>query len=261
MKDWQILAVTLPFLTALDMLAHLSVRSAWGTEPSKPSKGKERPPLWRAVKGLLAVTALYCGACLVTDWLLPVAVTLGNLGGPFLLLYVVAAAVLATLVFVSSRYIRAIRKRKEFITKLKRYCANQGYSLSSFSTPYRSVFVQQKGTDFTLQANGQIFACKFVASVFPTSPIIFFDTGEGVRQDVLRLFKTDLMRINTRVDYRMDACPPGYRKLVVVLPVPNQIYASVGGGAPRPADTGEVLGDYTLYTATGFLGALERGCL
>ena len=274
-KDWQTLSVTLPALLLLELLAHLSVRSAWTA--NHPTKGKKRPPLVRTLKGLLYVTALYSGACLVTDWLLPVAVTLGNLGGPFFFLYILAAVVLAALLCTALRYLRAIRKRREFITKLKQFCTAQGYRLSSVSKPYRSLFFQQKGIDFTLQIphdpqktpeghgqehpSGQVFVCKLVAGVSPTSPIIFFDTGEGVRSDVLRLFKTDLLQVNTRVDYRMENCPAGYKKLVVVLPVPKQIYASVGGGTPHPADTGEVLGDYTLYTATGFLGALERGCL
>ena len=72
--------------------------------------------------------------------------------------------------------------------------------MSDIKKPYWSVISQQKGADFSLEQNGKEYQCKLVASVFPSSPIAF-------------------------------------------------------------ADTGEVFGEYTLYTATGFLGVLERDIL
>lgn len=120
---------------------------------------------------------------------------------------------------------------------------------------------QRKGVDFTLQSGKESYACKLVAGVFPGSPMIFSDTGEGVRQDTLRFFKVDILHLNTRIDYRMEDAPKEQRKIVIILPVPKNIYASVRGDIPRPADTGEIVGSYTVYNATGFLGALERGIL
>jgi hypothetical protein len=64
--------------------------------------------------------------------------------------------------------------------------------------------------------------------------------------------------MNTLIDFRMEGQG---KKIVIVLPVPERIYVSVDGSTPGPADTGEVFGEYTLYTATGFLGALERDIL
>ncbi len=59
----------------------------------------------------------------------------------------------------------------------------------------------------------------------------------------------------------MESRPEGNRKIIIALPVPQNIYVSVNGSTPRSADTGENVGEYTLYNASGFLNALERGIL
>ena len=105
------------------------------------------------------------------------------------------------------------------------------------------------------------FDCKFVAGVFPNSPIIFSDKGEGLRQSTLKLFKVDVLHLNTRIDYRFENSSENSKKIIIAIPVPKKIYVSVKGGLPRPADTGENMGEYKLYTATGFLNSLERGNL
>ena len=262
----QLLLVVLPALLALDIVAHLSVRAVWAADkPTVKADKKELSPLARTIRGVVFVAGIYCGAGLILSWYMPFLVTMNNLGGVSLGLYIAAAAVIAILAVVGAYFIRALKKRKDFIVRLQKYCKAQGMTLSDIRKPYRSVFKQQKGTDFTLriggQTNGQTFACKFVSGVFPASPIIFADTGEGIRQDTLRLFRVDLLHFNTRLDFRMEDSRPDDRKIIIVLPVPQRIYASVNAAPPRPADTGEVIGEYTLYTASGFLGALERGHL
>ena len=265
----QVMAVSLPILLALEIIAHLSVRSAWSVdarkdarkEPNAKSSGKHSPTA-QTVKGVGFTAVVYGTAALIIPWFLPFFVTLVNLGsGGIVFLYIAIALVLAVLAVIGIYYLRAMKKRKEFITRLKRYCGAQNMTLSPIKHPYRSLFLQHKGVDFTVEADGQVYACKLVGSVFPSSPMAFSDTGEGLRQDTLRLFRVDLLQVNTRVDYRMENAPDGSHKILVVLPVPTHIYASVNGSPPRPADTGEALGAYTLYNATGFFGALERGHL
>lgn len=264
----QVMAVSLPILLVLEIIAHLSVRGAWAIDSAKRAMAqtskndKERSPFIRTVKGVGFTALVYCAASMVIPWMLPFFVTLANLGGgAVVFVYVAVAVVIAVLALVGVYYLRAVKKRKEFITRLKKYCGTQSVTLSEIRRPYLSLFAQQKGVDFTLDVGGQIFACKLVGSVFPGSPMAFTDTGEGIRRDTLRMFRVDLLQINTRLDYRMEDAPAESKKILIVLPVPKNIYASVGGSAPRPADTGEALGAYTLYNATGFFGALERGHL
>ena len=264
----QTMAVSLPILLVMELVAHLSVRCAWGADGSRAHAsadgqgGKKRAPFSPAICSVGFAALVYCAAAVMIPWFLPFLITLGNLGGgAMVFLYAAVAAVAACLAVVSAYCLRAVRKRKEFVARLKRYCAEQDLTLSEIRAPCRSLFALREGVDFTLEANGQIFACKLVGSLFPGSPMIFADTGEGLRRDTLRLFRVDLLQLHTRLDYRMKDAPAGSTRIVIALPVPKQIYASVEGSPPRPADTGEALGDYTLYTATGFFGALERGHL
>ncbi len=258
----QVLPVILPILLVLEILAHLSARSAWVVERMQTKGSKDKNELAQTVKGLATVAIVYLAAALVIPWGLPFLVTIGNLGsGAVVFLYIGIALLVAALAVVVAFYVRAILKRREFVRQLTKVCREQSATLSDVKKPCLSVLFQQKGVDFTVEYKGAVHACKLVASVFPTSPIVFSDTGEGIRQDTLRLFKINLLHLNTLLDFRMEDAPADSRKIVIVLPVPNTVYVSTEGSTPRPADTGERMGAYTLYTATGFLNALDRGNL
>lgn len=260
----RVMLVVLPALLLLSLFAHVSVRRIWVSDMmQKTAKAKKEATAFaRTVKGVLILALVYCLASLVLPWILPTFVTIANLGGSAIVFLYIAIALLAVILgVIASVYVRAMLKRKEFIEKLKKACVAQGAVISDIQRPYLSVFFQRKGVDFTLQSGKESYACKLVAGVFPGSPMIFSDTGEGVRQDTLRFFKVDILHLNTRIDYRMEDAPKEQRKIVIILPVPKNIYASVRGDIPRPADTGEIVGSYTVYNATGFLGALERGIL
>ena len=262
------LAVVIPLLVVLEVVAHLSVRSAWSVDAPQKKRTKsaeDKPPFAKTV-GLLAFTAMvYCAASLIIPWFLPFLVTLSNFGGgadvASIVLGVIAVIAGAVLLLWGLCALRAVSKRRKFVARLKKYCADQKISLSAIRKPCLSLFAQLKGADFTLQVGDRLFACKLMGSLFQSSPMVFADTGEGIRRDVLRFFRTDFLQINTRLDFRMEEAPADCRKIVIVLPTPKQIYASVEGSSPRPADTGEIIGEYVLYNATGFFGALERGHL
>ncbi len=258
----QVMPVILPILLALEVFVHLSVRSAWVSDGMRVKVKKGRNDFARTVQGMGLTAMVYCAASLMIPWALPFIITVGNLGaGAIVFLYVAIAILIAILAVIASFYIRAIRKRKEFVQKLKKYCKEQNVTLSDIKKPYASVFVQHEGIDFTVERDGIVYDCKLTASIFPSSPMVFGDQGMGIRQDSLRLFGVSILHLNTMIDYRMDNRPTENKKIVIVLPVPKNIYVSVDGCPPRPADTGENVGAYTLYTAIGFLNALERGIL
>ncbi len=271
----QALALILPIFLVLSVIAHLSVRSAWISDSvrvtsvkEKPAgsraegKKKEQPVLLRAVKGILITAAAYCAASLVIPWMLPFIVTVGNLGvGALTFLYIALVLAAVILAVVAGYYARAMSKRRDFVRKLRTYCREHAISLSDIRNPYTSLLFAREGPDFTLEHKGNVYDCKLVAGVFPGSPMVFSDEGRGILQSSFRLFGVRLLQVNTLIDYRMDSRPEGSKKIIIVLPIPQKIYASVGGCSPRPADTGEALGEYTLYNAVGFLHALERDVL
>lgn len=97
-----------------------------------------------------------------------------------------------------------------------------------------------------------------VAGVFPGSPIVFSDKGNGIRQNTIRLFKVEVFHILTKLDFSYES---ESKKILIVSPTPKNIYSSVNGSQPRLADVGEKIGEYAIYNSTGFLGALDRNCL
>ncbi|MBQ7380261.1 MAG: hypothetical protein IJW70_11370 [Clostridia bacterium] len=255
--------IALVLLFALLLVARLSLGRMWISDSLASREGKkkkkERSALFLTIKGIAFVGFAYIVASYAITWFLPFLVTVANLGGGMIVfLYLFIALLIAIVAVVAVFYIRAMLKRKKFVKELQMTCQAKGVALSKIQKPYWSVLSQQKGTDFTLEKDGKEYQCKLVAGVFRSSPIVFADTGEGVRQDVLRVFRVSVLHMNTLIDFRMEG---DGKKILIVLPVPEKIYVSTEGSTPRPADTGEVLGEYTLYTATGFLGALERGIL
>ena len=255
--------IALILLFALLLAARLSLGKMWISDSiarkDDKKKKKERSALFLTIKGVAFVVMAYIVASYAITWFLPFIVTLANLGGGMIVfLYLFIALLVAIAVALAIFYIRAMLKRRTFIAALRELCKKKSATISDIQKPYLSIFTQHKGVDFTIECNGRMYDCKFVSSVFKNSPIAFADTGKGIRQDVLRVFRVNVLHMNTLIDFRMEGQG---KKIVIVLPVPERIYVSVDGSTPCPADTGEVFGEYTLYTATGFLGALERDIL
>lgn len=258
----KVFVIVIPAIIVLEMIAHLSVRNAWISDTMQSKSSKEKNDFAKTIKCIVTTACVYCGAALVIPWGLPLFVTIANLGsGAIVFLYIAIVLIIITLIVLLSFYIRAIGKRREFISKLEKYCKEHSIVLTDIQRPYLSVFFQQRGIDFKLKKDTTVYECKFVAGVFPNSPIVFSDEGEGICQNTLRVFKINILHLSNRIDYRMANGSEGGQKIIIVLPVPKDIYVSVDGSSPRVADTGEVMGDYTLYTATGFLNALDRGQL
>ena len=261
--NFPVTLIAIPFLLVLTLTAHVSMGRVWLSDSlsrkDEKKKKKQRSALFLTVKGIAFMVMVYIVASYAITWFLPFIVTVANIGGGVIVfLYLFIALVIALIVTLAAFYIRAMLKRKKFLTALNKICEEQGITLSEVQKPYWSVISQQKGTDFTLEKNGERYACKMVAAVFPSSPIAFADNGQGLRQDMLSIRGVTILYMNTLIDFRME---DEGKKIVIALPVPNKIYASVGGSTPRPADTGEVIGEYTIYTATGFLGVLDRNIL
>ena len=51
------------------------------------------------------------------------------------------------------------------------------------------------------------------------------------------------------------------KKCLILTCIPTQCYFKDSSGYMRKIDTGEKIGEYTIYSSQGFLGALDRNCL
>ena len=255
------LLIILPIMLLLLFFSRITIQRDWYLESQKESKysAKEKksklPPI---IKSVFTVVLVYCGAAIIIPWFLPLFISLWNLGGAMLFVWIALALIAVILITISVYYIRAILKRKSFIKKLKKYCADNSVFLSDIKKPYNSIFALHSGFDFTVEKKGVKYDCKFIAGIVPNSLIVLSDKGNGLKQNTVRLFKTELFHFMTKFDFGYES---ENEKIIILLPTPKTFLVSTNESPPRIADTGEKVGQYTIYSSTGFLNSLDRNCL
>ena len=117
------LLIILPIMLLLLFSSRITIQRNWYLESQKESKysSKEKkskfPPI---VKSVITVVLVYCGAAILIPWFLPLFISLWNLGGAMLFVWIAFVMIAIVLITISVYYIRAILKRKSFIIKLKK---------------------------------------------------------------------------------------------------------------------------------------------
>ena len=200
------LLIILPVMFVLLFAAHIMLQKNWYLTAQKDNSTKEKKSkISPVVKSVITVAIIYCGASMAIPWLLPMLITLWNLGEAMLFVWIPVALVVFVLITIMIYYIRAILKRKSFIKKLKKYCVTNSVYISDIRKPYLSLFLPQDGFDFTIEKNGTKYDCKFIAGIFPSSPIILTDKGNGLKQDTVRIFKVELFHFMTKFDFGYES--------------------------------------------------------
>lgn len=247
----------LPLMIALNFGARMIILRNWYKDRKRPENidGGKIPS---SIKRVFFVVLVYCSVSMIAAWFMPLIATLMNIAdgiGFIKIILFIFIAVLVVFIFV---YIRALLKRKSFITKLQKYCKTNQVPISEIKKTYLSVFFWHPGSDFTIEKNGKKFECKLIAGVFPGAQTVFSDNGKGHHRHIFSIFKFKIFELRTDFVFAFDS---DVKKVLILSPTPKKIYASIQGSPARPADTGEKIGEYTVYNATGFLGALDRDCL
>ncbi|MBQ2826643.1 MAG: hypothetical protein IJF13_05415 [Clostridia bacterium] len=252
-----VLAVILPVLFLLTLAANIESLRRWFY--LKHKKKAIGTGTLKTAKELCLVVAVFFAASLCIPWFLPFLVTVINFAARYniisFILYAAAAILTVIFGYLFFVYLRALLKRKAFMSSLKRLCERDGIIFSSVRGVYSSVFIKKPGISFSLMKNGRCYDCKFLSGTFYGSPIIFSENGDALCKHTFRLLRFELFSVLSRIDYGFES---ENEKILIVLPVPKDIYVSDGDSQPRPADTGDKAGDYRIYNATGFLGGLER---
>ncbi len=256
------LLVLLPLFFAAALYAHISARRKWYGMKVRNQTTTASQEKYQTAKAVLIIALIYGAVSIALPWFFPFVVTILNLANNydvFLWLGILAVAViLAVAAWLLFHYIRACLKRRRFIENLTAMCERDGVELSTIRRPYASLLSLQSGSDFTLTKSGRQYDCKFIAGILPNSPIVFTERGNGMCQHTLHLFRVPLLHLNSRIDFAFEA---DGTKILILLPIPKDIYTATQTTKPLPADTGERIGDYRIYNASGFLHALERDCL
>jgi len=155
------------------------------------------------------------------------------------------------------RIIRAIMKRRACIKRLKLICSERGYTLSEIRSPYLSIFKWNQEESFCVSVGDKKYSCKFIAARRKNIPFVI--RQEGIIH-FYHNFKIRGIQIFSYVksydfDYESE-----HKKILIINPVPSFIRA-VRGSIAYEVDNGDIIGNYKVFSSTGFLNALDRDCL
>ena len=246
------LLVALPLLVLLLIFAHVSARKEFLREENRGEKSSE---LVDTLKALAFVALAFVGASVIIPWFVPGIVTLWNLFGVWMLLWIPLIIIAIVGVVIVYSYIRAMLKCRKFVKALNKLCSTDDRRLSVMHKPSTAIFKFTDGIDFSVLTKKATYDCKIISGAFRNSPIVFSDKGNLLRQITFKVFGAELFHFMSKVDYDFES---ENKKVIVVLPMPRTIYASVMESPPRLADNGEKVGKYTVYSASGFLNMLDR---
>ena len=108
-----------------------------------------------------------------------------------------------------------------------------------------------------MQIGDNVYECKMLAFV-SRNTVVRFDSKE--RFQVVRTFRLgtiELFHFVTDVNFRYYS---EGNKVVIINPIPKKLFTREGS-LFREIDTGDRIGEYKIYSATGFLNALDRNVL
>ena len=89
--------------------------------------------------------------------------------------------------------------------------------------------------------------------------MVFFDNGYVMYHHTFKIFKVNLFHFVTRTQFGFES---ENRKILIAVPMPKTFFvAAENDSKPKPADVGEIIGEYQIYNGTGFINALDRDCI
>ena len=150
-----------------------------------------------------------------------------------------------------------MRIRRRFIKNLKKLCADYGFKMERMKHPYLSLFHYRSGANFKLHANGRTYECKFFGAMRRHWDLYFHEDGTLKTRRAVRLRRVELFCYTSTYDFDFES---EHVKICIVAPVPNTISAG-NERWHRPIDTGTKVGEYRIFSSTGFLNALRRDCV
>jgi len=153
--------------------------------------------------------------------------------------------------------LRALRIRRKFVKNLTRLCVERGFQIEWMKRRYFSLFHYRSGANFRLHANGKTYDGKFFGAMRRHWDMYFHESGKLKTRRAVRLRRVELFCFTSEYDFHFES---EHVKVCIVAPVPKVISAG-NEHWHRPIDTGAQVGEYHIFSSTGFLGALRRDCV
>ncbi len=173
-------------------------------------------------------------------WWLPAAILLAIFGGFWLF-----------------AFLRAFRIRRRLFKKLHNVCREYGFRMEKIKRPYASLLRYREGANFILHANGKTYACKLFGATRRHWDMYFHESGILQTRRAFRFRRVEFFTFTSEYDFAFES---EHTKLCIVAPVPKVISAG-NDKWNRPIDTGMRVGEYRIFSSTGFLNALKRDCI
>lgn len=212
------LAGLLPALLAIAVLAHLSAYKQWGRNKNPAAYGKKEYN-----RKVLLVGMIYTGGAMVFVMMFPVFLPLFKmLYGALTVGWVAAIAVLVSLPFVF-RFLRAIIKRRSFLRRLNKLCAEKGYAVSEIQKLYLSLFRFLDGESFTLTMGEKRYSCKLLSARKRSVPLAISADGTLTFIHIIHIRKAELFRYTTTYKFGYESENP---KILVVNPTPQRAFCT-----------------------------------
>lgn len=123
---------------------------------------------------------------------------------------------------------------------------------------FRSIVSMSKAYDFSVFIDEERYDCKMISSPRKYSPVFFEENGNLIRTRTIQLNKY-LVLFHSVTVQTFKFSSEG-KKVIILNPTPHLIYL-FNGVKKTIADTGERIGEYVVFTGSGFLNALDRNCL
>lgn len=252
------LVILLPLLFLVQLAARFSAFRAFGRMNESREPYAESKAYRRALTCISFGCALGAvGAELLVRLICGVWPTLSKLLTPGVLAVLIPVLIALLVLPPVFRLLRAWKKRKAFLKKLKAVAAEKGYGLSEIRRPYASLFSLSAGEDFTLQMGDKRYSCKLICAKRRSRPMTVLGNGVCAFEHTIRLTKIELFTYETHTSFGYESpC----KKVLIINPAPKFLQKEEQNKT-LPLDNGDTVGDSIIYAATGFLNALDRGKL
>ncbi|MBQ6702233.1 MAG: hypothetical protein IJN17_04690 [Clostridia bacterium] len=199
---------------------------------------------------LLAIPGLFVFFFLVS-YIIPTVSTI------VMVLKLISYTLIIPLVIAVILYIRALKKMSSFLKRLNKYCSEKKVKAPKIKSPYLSVFKNRPKNTFEIEINGKIYTCNLISFTNIFKPVIFKSDGFFYRISARALKRNDRPSMLFESSFEFESSHPR----IVIMPSSPYVVMLQEGSMTKTFDTGDICGNYKLFTPDGFFGAAERNTL
>ena len=173
----------------------------------------------------------------------------------------------SALLFTYFVILRSFRKRVSFLMKLKRKCRKFGYKIEKKRGILQGLRLNREGFDLIVNSRDMKWYVRFFTPRRHASHITILDKNtievktnlySNTWKILLKLNKVKVKRYDYSYDDEIYSSGIKTTKVLLVNPVPHDMFKKDRDGAVIPIGTGEKLYDYTIFSGSGFINELQR---